>query len=140
MIDISATEGGIGNNTTIINSNDKDNSHHTHDASSHFQQIIESHIQSLTHRLREISISIHDNPELRYKELHAHEVLTNFIEEQRGWQVTKSAYGIATAFAATFDGGRDGPVVSFNAEYGAFSRLTLQWVQLQANSIMIADS
>jgi metal-dependent amidase/aminoacylase/carboxypeptidase family protein len=48
----------------------------------------------------------------------AHELLTTFMESQDGWKVEKSAYNINTAFVAVFEGDGDGPVVSFNAEYG----------------------
>lgn len=84
--------------------------------------IISAHISSLSPQLRNLSLSIHSNPELRYKEFHAHEVLTSFLEKQRSqeWRVTRSAYGIATAFVAVFEGEGEGPVVGFNAEYGMF--------------------
>lgn len=61
---------------------------------------------------------IHDNPELNYKEFIAHKTLTSIMRSQPGWQVTPSAYGLATAWTAVYDSGREGPVVSFNAEMG----------------------
>ena len=82
---------------------------------------ISKHIEDLSHDLRHISLAIHDDPELQYKEYHAHKVLTEYLQKQDGWKVTPSAYGIDTAFIAIFDGGRDGPVVSFNAEYDALA-------------------
>lgn len=90
--------------------------------SDHYLSLISAHISSLTPQLRNLSLSIHSNPELRYKEFHAHEVLTSFLEKQRSqeWRVTRSAYGIATAFVAVFEGEGEGPVVGFNAEYGMF--------------------
>lgn len=92
----------------------------THDIAetSSYLDDISSGIESLSTELREISLSIHDNPELQYKEYHAHKVLTEFVSRQDGWKVTPSAYGIETAFVAVYDTGRKGPVVSFNAEYG----------------------
>ncbi|KAI9733142.1 MAG: hypothetical protein M1834_003689 [Cirrosporium novae-zelandiae] len=66
-----------------------------------------------------INLKIHDNPELNYEEHIAHDTLTGFLETRPGWKVTRHAYGIETAFVAVFDGGREGPVVSFNAEYDA---------------------
>ena len=65
-----------------------------------------------------INKTIHDNPELAYEEHHAHHVLTRFMAAQDGWRVTRSAYGIDTAWVAVYDSGRRGPVVSFNAEMG----------------------
>lgn len=85
--------------------------------SKEYLDTIDKHIESLSDDLRKISISIHDNPELQYKEFHAHKVLTEYLKKQE-WKVTPSAYGIETAFVAVYDTGRKGPVVSFNAEYG----------------------
>lgn len=77
-----------------------------------------STIDSLSDDLRTISLSIHDLPELQYKEYHAHHVLTEYVKQLEGWQVTPSAYDIDTAFVAVYDSGRTGATVSFNAEYG----------------------
>lgn len=93
-------------NSPIMTSKDKD------------LDAISKTIEDLSSDLRRISLSIHDNPELQFKEYHAHKVLTSYLREQSGWDVTPSAYGIETAFVAVYDTGREGPVVSFNAEYG----------------------
>ena len=79
---------------------------------------ISSRINEISRDLRTLSLSIHDHPELGYKEFHAHRVLTEYFSQQDGWQVTSSAYDIKTAFIAVHDTGRKGSVVSFNAEYG----------------------
>ena len=84
-----------------------------------YLDLISQYIEDLSEDLREISLSIHDNPELQYKEYHAHRLLTEYLKKQDGWNVTPSAYGIETAFVASFDSGDKGPVVSFNAEYDA---------------------
>lgn len=81
---------------------------------------ISQHVERWSAALRRVSLEIHDHPELRYKETHAHDVLTRFVAAQAGWTLTPSAYGIETAFVAVFDSGRKGPVASFNAEYGNF--------------------
>lgn len=65
-----------------------------------------------------VNKKIHDNPELGYKEFIAHDVLTKFMRSRDGWHVTPSAYGMKTAWVASFDSGEPGPVVSFNAEMG----------------------
>ncbi|KAK3674784.1 hypothetical protein LTR78_005506 [Recurvomyces mirabilis] len=80
---------------------------------------IGSTINSLSDDLRTISLAIHDRPELQYKEYHAHRVLTEYVTQVEGWQVTPSAYDIDTAFVAVYDSGRQGATVSFNAEYDA---------------------
>lgn len=79
---------------------------------------ISDFIESISDDLREISLSIHDNPELQYKEYHAHRILTEYLKKLEGWQVTPSAYNIDTAFVAAYNSGSKGPVISFNAEYG----------------------
>ena len=83
-----------------------------------YSNFISSYVDSLNEVLRPINLKIHDNPELCYEEYIAHDTLVDFLKTRSGWKVTPSAYGIATAFIAEFDGGRKGPVVSFNAEYG----------------------
>ncbi|TKA80632.1 hypothetical protein B0A55_01862 [Friedmanniomyces simplex] len=82
---------------------------------------IGSEVDNLSADLRTISLEIHDHPELQYKEYHAHKVLTEYLAQQPGWIVTPSAYGIGTAFVAVYEDGRQGPVVSFNAEYDALA-------------------
>lgn len=76
-------------------------------------------IEDMSDELRTISLNIHDDPELRFKERHAHDLLTSFVRSQDGWEVTPSAYGLETAFVAVCEGSASGPVVSFNAEYGS---------------------
>jgi metal-dependent amidase/aminoacylase/carboxypeptidase family protein len=66
-------------------------------------------------------MTIHNNPELCYEEIVAHETLTTFLKSKAGWTVTPSAYGITTAFATEYNTGKPGPVVSFNAEYGTYT-------------------
>ncbi|TVY91248.1 Peptidase M20 domain-containing protein, partial [Lachnellula willkommii] len=77
------------------------------------------YIDSISEILRPISLKIHDNPELKFEEFIAHDTLTKFLKTRKGWKVTPSAYGMATAFVAEFDSGRKGPVVSYNVEYDA---------------------
>lgn len=84
-----------------------------------YLHFISGYVGDIKPDLRRVSIEIHDNPELQYKEFHAHEVLTKYLEMQKGWKVTPSAYEIETAFVAVYDSGKEGPVVSFNAEYDA---------------------
>lgn len=91
-------------------------------------ELISHFIESVSSGLRDISLEIHDHPELQYKEYHAHKVLTEYMEEQEGWHVTPSAYGISTAFVAVYNSGVKGPTVSFNAEYGRQCTLNLRVV------------
>jgi hypothetical protein len=83
-----------------------------------FADAISEYVDSIYDDMWNISKTIHDNPELGFKEVKAHDLLTSFMEAQDGWKVTKSLYNISTSFAAVFEGSGDGPVVSFNSEYG----------------------
>jgi hypothetical protein len=104
-----------------------------------FLTLVSSHIDSLSESLRVLSLDIHDHPEIRNKEFHAHEILTAFINEQKlqDWTVTPSAYDIPTAFVAVFDSGRRGPVVSFNAEYGELEDFPGGGVVLLPKKVML---
>ncbi|EMD00428.1 hypothetical protein BAUCODRAFT_62146 [Baudoinia panamericana UAMH 10762] len=90
----------------------------THLSTDHLP-LITKYVDDMSGGLRMVSIEIHDNPEVGYKEKHAHAVLTDYLQQKDGWRVERSAYGIETAFVAVYDGCRPGPVVSFNAEYDA---------------------
>lgn len=87
-----------------------------------YRTFISSFIDEHSPALREVSLSIHSNPELGYKEFHAVETLCSFLQSRPGWTVQQGVYGIYTAFVARFgeygDDDDDGAHVSFNAEYG----------------------
>jgi len=83
-----------------------------------FLSDIDHVIEELRPLLWPLNKFIHDNPELAFKEYKAHDALTNFMNAQNGWKVTKSAFGMETAWMAVFDSGKTGPAVSFNAEMG----------------------
>ncbi|CZR66428.1 related to amidohydrolase [Phialocephala subalpina] len=86
-----------------------------------YLDFVSTYIESISETLRPISLKIHDNPELNFKEFIAHETLTKFMKTRKGWAVTPSAYGIETAFIAVYDSGKNGPVISYNAEYDALT-------------------
>ncbi len=65
--------------------------------------------------LQALSLSIHSHPELGYEEIHAHEVLTDFMET-KGFRVTRHAYGLETAWKAEFEVGTGGAVIGINSE------------------------
>jgi amidohydrolase len=73
-------------------------------------------IDAANGELRDLSLDIHAHPELAYQEVHAHEVLTNFLE-QRGFAMQRGAHGLPTAFRATFGSGS--PTVAVLCEYDA---------------------
>ncbi|KAF9363346.1 hypothetical protein BGX34_004363 [Mortierella sp. NVP85] len=59
-------------------------------------------IENETESLRELSLQIHGNPELGYKEVLAHKALTDYLE-LKGFKVTRHAYEIDTAFVAEYE-------------------------------------
>jgi hypothetical protein len=79
---------------------------------------IDDYIESLAHSLWPLNRFIHENPELAFEEHKTHDALTSYLESYDDWQVTKSAYGLDTAWIAVYDSDKPGPVVSFNAEMG----------------------
>ena len=66
--------------------------------------------------LRNLSLSIHANPELNFEEHHAHAVLTDYFAKA-GFAVTRGAYDIPTAFEAV--AGSGSPVIAVLCEYDA---------------------
>ncbi|RBQ86777.1 hypothetical protein VDGD_05008 [Verticillium dahliae] len=91
-------------------------------ASVHFKAVSD-YLDSIADDLWPLNKEIHDNPELGYEEVEAHDLLTSFMESQDGWNVTRSLGGFDTAFMAVFEGSGGGPVISFNAEYDALPGL-----------------
>ncbi|OJJ45186.1 hypothetical protein ASPZODRAFT_152905 [Penicilliopsis zonata CBS 506.65] len=77
-------------------------------------------VDALDKELREISLQIHDNPELCFAEYKAHDNVVALIRS-RGLPVTPHAYGLETAFSAEY--GREGQVVTFCCEYDALPQI-----------------
>jgi amidohydrolase len=73
-------------------------------------------IDALADQLLDLSHDIHAHPELCFEEHHAHQVLTDAIE-QAGVDVTRSAHGLETAFDAR--AGSEGPEIAICCEYDA---------------------
>ncbi|KAJ6447307.1 amidohydrolase [Purpureocillium lavendulum] len=74
-------------------------------------------IDSADAALREISLDLHSHPEVLFQEHHAHQILTDFLEG-RGFDVQRHAFGLETAFKATYGSG-SGRTVVVNLEYDA---------------------
>ncbi|KAL2881645.1 hypothetical protein SGCOL_002791 [Colletotrichum sp. CLE4] len=81
-----------------------------------FLDEISSIVTDLADALWPVNKTIHDNPELGYREFIAHDTLVALMRTQPGWKVTPAAYGMKTAWVAVWESGKKGPVVSFNAE------------------------
>ncbi|KAF0550867.1 amidohydrolase [Gigaspora margarita] len=80
-------------------------------------------IEDVSDELRDISIKIHENPELAYEERYAHNLLVNYLQE-KGFKVTPHAFGLETAFVAEFQSkAGKGRVISFNSEYDALPEI-----------------
>jgi amidohydrolase len=75
-------------------------------------------VDSLADELEQLSLQIHANPELCFKEEKAHGWLTEFLEK-RGLRVERGVGGLTTAFRATIPGAGPGPRVAIMAEYDA---------------------
>ncbi len=75
-------------------------------------------VEALQEKLREISLSIHSNPELAFKEVKAASWLSSFLEDQ-GFKVERGSAGMETAFTGEYVSGKGGPTVAILAEYDA---------------------
>ncbi|KAJ8521526.1 hypothetical protein ONZ45_g1800 [Pleurotus djamor] len=71
--------------------------------------------------LRKLSIDIHEHPEVGFKEFHAHDVMTKFLED-RGFQITRK-YLLETAWKAEFSNGNGGRVIGINSEMDALPNI-----------------
>ncbi|KAJ7201030.1 hypothetical protein GGX14DRAFT_371412 [Mycena pura] len=81
-------------------------------------EAIEQTINGLDSELRQLSMDIHDHPELAYEERHAHDVLTAFMAKH-GFEVTKQ-YHLETAWLASYSApGADGRTIGINSEMDA---------------------
>lgn len=76
---------------------------------------IEQAIQQADEELRIVSLDIHAHPELCWNEHHAHDVLTDLMEK-KGFRVERHAYGMPTAWKATYEVGEGGRMIGFNSE------------------------
>ncbi|KAG1164916.1 hypothetical protein G6F36_013627 [Rhizopus arrhizus] len=83
-----------------------------------YKESIQETIHRLDKELREISLKIHDDPELGDQEHHAYALLTNYLEKN-GFKITYKAAGLETAFMAEFSNSHSGRRVGFCCEYDA---------------------
>lgn len=71
---------------------------------------------------KNISIYIGENPELGHEEFKACKILTDTLKEHH-FAVETGICDLPTAFKATYDSGKIGPVIGFMAEYDALPEL-----------------
>ncbi|OGN97702.1 MAG: peptidase M20 [Chloroflexi bacterium RBG_13_51_36] len=77
-------------------------------------------VQSQRQQLIQLSLNIHDNPELGFKEEKASAWLTKYLEDN-GLHVERGIAGLATAFRATY--GQGSPRIALLAEYDALPKI-----------------
>jgi len=109
-------DGSIRLHTRPVNEQNQQSTHQTN--ARDILKDINEHVESCATPLWVLNKFIHDNPELAFQEHKAHDALTTFMDAKNGWLVTKSAYGLETAWIAEYESGKPGPIVSFNAEMG----------------------
>jgi len=81
---------------------------------------IKDSIESQREHLIKLSLNIHDNPELGFKEEKASTWLTSYLEDN-GFYVERGVAGLTTAFRATY--GQGSPRIVFLAEYDALPKI-----------------
>ncbi|KZP01872.1 amidohydrolase [Calocera viscosa TUFC12733] len=79
---------------------------------------VEAAIEAVAGELRDLSLKIHDHPELMFKEYYAHDQLTAYMESH-GFAVTRRYKGLETAWLATVTVGKGGRTLGFNSEMDA---------------------
>ncbi|TFY65870.1 hypothetical protein EVG20_g5218 [Dentipellis fragilis] len=79
---------------------------------------IEEKLKELDPHLRELSLKIHDHPELNFHEQYAHDLLSTFMSTH-GFKVTPHYLGLDTAWRAEASHGTDGRVLGVNSEMDA---------------------
>ncbi|KAH7101467.1 hypothetical protein BKA62DRAFT_794595 [Auriculariales sp. MPI-PUGE-AT-0066] len=84
-----------------------------------FRKTVDDAIAKANDKLRALNLDIHDHPEVMWKEKHAHDVLTKFMDDQGGWKVTRHYLGFDTAWRAEWSSGNGGRVIGVNSEMDA---------------------
>jgi amidohydrolase len=77
-------------------------------------------VESQKQHLVQLSLNIHDNPELGFEEEKASAWLANYLEGS-GFHVERGIAGLATAFRATY--GQGSPRIALLAEYDALPKI-----------------
>jgi len=78
------------------------------------------HVELQRHQLIQLSLNIHDNPELGFEEEKASAWLIGYLEDS-GFHVEPGIVGLATAFRATY--GQGSPRIALLAEYDALPKI-----------------
>lgn len=78
---------------------------------------VASTVKDVEADLTTLNKAIHSHPELGYEEVFAHKTITEFLDKQGGFKVTRHAHNLDTSFVAEF--GEGGNLVVICAEYDA---------------------
>ena len=81
---------------------------------------IKASVKSQRQQLIQLSLNIHDNPELGFEEKKASTWLASYLENS-GFHVERGIAGLATAFRATY--GHGSPRIALLAEYDALPKI-----------------
>jgi len=81
---------------------------------------VKNSVELQRQQLIQLSLNIHDNPELGFKEEKASAWLTSYVEDG-GFSVERGVAGLATAFRATY--GQGSPRIALLAEYDALPKM-----------------
>ncbi|KAI2464651.1 hypothetical protein F4781DRAFT_436186 [Annulohypoxylon bovei var. microspora] len=87
------------------------------------RSVVNSTIDGANQDLRKsINQALHQHPETAYEEEFAHTTITKFLED-RGFNVKRSTYGLATSFEVEIETGSSGRLVVICAEYDALPQI-----------------
>jgi len=81
---------------------------------------IKDSVELQRQQLIQLSLNIHDNPELGFEEEKASAWLTGYLEDS-GFHIERGIVGLATAFQATY--GQGNPRIALLAEYDALPKI-----------------
>jgi len=81
---------------------------------------VKASVESQRQQLIQLSLNIHDNPELGFEEEKASAWLANYLEDS-GFHIERGIAGLATAFRATY--GQGSPRIALLAEYDALPKI-----------------
>lgn len=81
----------------------------------HVADHIQATILEMSEEMYDLQKAIHENPQIAFTEVFAHDISTAYMEKQ-GWKVTRHAYGLETGWEASYEVGTGGPIIGYNSE------------------------
>ncbi|KAJ3976449.1 hypothetical protein EV361DRAFT_838284 [Lentinula raphanica] len=86
------------------------------------QRTVNNVLDRLDPELNQLSLDIHDHPEIAFQEKYARDTLTAFMH-RHGFDITSGYLGLETAWKAEFSYGNGGKVIGINSEMDALKRI-----------------